>query len=86
MWVNPKGYKTVGESLAAARKEKGMTQRELADRLMKPQSFVSAFEAGQRRIDILEFLRIAAAIGADPVALFTGIAAACGSDQPAQTP
>lgn len=48
-----------------------MTQQELAARLEKPRSFVSAYEAGQRRVDLLEFIRIMGALQADPVKAFT---------------
>jgi transcriptional regulator with XRE-family HTH domain len=53
----------------AARERAGVTQQELADRTEKPQSFVSKFETGERRLDVVEFITIARAIGADPVAL-----------------
>jgi transcriptional regulator with XRE-family HTH domain len=39
-----------------------MTQQELAKRLKRPQSFVSAYESGQRRVEVLEFLQIADAL------------------------
>jgi len=50
-----------------ARKAAGLTQQDLAKRLRKPQSFIAKYEGGERRIDIVEFLAIARAIGADPV-------------------
>jgi transcriptional regulator with XRE-family HTH domain len=49
-----------------ARKKAGLTQHEVANRLKKPQSFVAKYEGGERRIDVVEFLAIARAIGADP--------------------
>jgi transcriptional regulator with XRE-family HTH domain len=52
--------------LKAARKETGMVQQELADLLGKPQSFVAKLEGGERRIDVIEFIAIASAIGRDP--------------------
>jgi transcriptional regulator with XRE-family HTH domain len=52
--------------LIEARKEMGFTQLELAKRLSHPQSFVSKFERGERRIDIIEFLDIAEALSIDP--------------------
>ena len=55
--------------LIAKRKEAGLTQAVVADRLAKPQSFVSKYEKGERRIDLVEFLDISAAIGFDPVAI-----------------
>ena len=42
-----------------AREQTGFTQQQVAKLLQKPQSFVSSYERGQRRIDILEFLRVA---------------------------
>lgn len=55
--------------LAAARKEAGLTQVELAARLGKPQSYVSKVERGERRIDVIEFCLIAEALDRDPVEL-----------------
>jgi transcriptional regulator with XRE-family HTH domain len=49
--------------LKAARKDAGIVQQELADRLGKPQSFVAKVEGGERRIDVIEFIAIAKAIG-----------------------
>lgn len=51
-----------------------MTQAELARRLKRPQSFVSKYENGERRLDIVEFLHVARAIGADAVELLREIA------------
>lgn len=73
MWIGPKSHKIVGECLEAVRKEAGVTQQELARRLGKPQSFVSAYETGQRRIDLLEFHVIAAALGVDARPIFARI-------------
>ena len=42
-----------------ARKDKGLTQTALADQLRKPQSYVSKYENKERRLDILEFAKIA---------------------------
>ena len=51
------------ELLVAARKEAGLTQVEVADRLGKPQSFVAKYEGGERRLDVIEFLAVATALG-----------------------
>jgi transcriptional regulator with XRE-family HTH domain len=53
--------------LADARKAKGMTQTDVAKVLGKPQSFVAKYENGERRIDVIEFVDIAAALGAGRV-------------------
>lgn len=76
MWVRPRDHKIVGSSLAAARKRAGVTQKELARRLRKPQSFVSDYERGQRRVDLIEFLLIVSALKVDPHKLFAEIALA----------
>ena len=53
------------ELLVAARSKAGMTQQQLADRLGKPQSFISKYEGGERRIDVIEFIAIAEALEMD---------------------
>jgi transcriptional regulator with XRE-family HTH domain len=55
--------------LTQARKDAGIVQQDLADRLGRPQSFVAKIEGGERRIDIIEFVTIAKAMGQDPVGL-----------------
>jgi len=40
-------------------------QIDLAERLGKPQSFVSKYERGEHRLDFIEFMAIAEAIGLD---------------------
>ena len=73
MWVRPRDYKVVGSSLAGVRRSAGVTQKELARRLRKPQSFVSDYERGQRRVDLIEFLLIVAALKVDPHKVFAEI-------------
>ena len=73
MWVRPKDHRLVGKALAEVRERANLTQVELAKRLGKPQSFVSAYEQGQRRVDLLEFLRIMDALRADPRLVFASI-------------
>jgi DNA-binding XRE family transcriptional regulator len=51
-------YRTLLDLLVEARDEAGMTQQQLADKLERPQSFVSKIEHGDRRMDIIEFLLI----------------------------
>ena len=52
-------YTRFREMLVHGRKAKGMTQMGLALRLGRKQSYVSKFERGERRLDIIEFLEIA---------------------------
>ena len=49
--------------LRQVRVEAGLTQEEVARRLGRPQSFVSKYETGERRLDILELRRVCAVIG-----------------------
>jgi transcriptional regulator with XRE-family HTH domain len=76
VWVQPEHYRIVGAVLAAARTRANVTQVELARRLGKPQSVVSAIEAGKRRVDVVEFLAIVRTLGVDPVEIFCEIASA----------
>ena len=45
------------------RVEAGLTQADMATRLAKPQSFVSKYEAGQRRLDLVELREVCMALG-----------------------
>jgi transcriptional regulator with XRE-family HTH domain len=52
--------------LIGARKSAGLTQVGLASALRRPQSYVSKYERGERRLDVVEFLEVARTIGIDP--------------------
>jgi transcriptional regulator with XRE-family HTH domain len=52
--------------LVEKRKRAGLTQAEVAKKLRRYQSFVATVESGERRIDVVEFLEFADAIGFDP--------------------
>lgn len=49
--------------LKRIRQDKGIRQVELAERLGVPQSFVSKYESGDRRLDVLELRQVCDAIG-----------------------
>jgi transcriptional regulator with XRE-family HTH domain len=59
-------YKIVLEVLIRARKKAGLSQQEIADRLGRPQSFVSKYENGERRIDVAEFISLLQLCKVDP--------------------
>jgi len=59
--------------MAGARRAAGLTQQQLADRLRKPQSFVAKYEGGERRLDVVEFVAVAQAIGADPLRILRAL-------------
>jgi transcriptional regulator with XRE-family HTH domain len=73
VWVEAEHYKVVGACLGAARRRANVTQLALAARLEKPQSFVSEYERGQRRVDVVELLVISRALDVDPLELFVEI-------------
>ena len=59
--------------MVGARKSAGLTQAALARKLRKPQSFVAKYEGGERRLDVIEFLAVSGAIGADPVKILRAL-------------
>ncbi len=65
--VRNKAYTRFRVLLTDARTQAGLTQRQLAARLERPQSFVSKYERGERRLDVIEFADVARALGIDPI-------------------
>lgn len=49
--------------LKECREKAGLRQADVAERLKKLQSFVSKYESGERRLDVLELLDVCEAIG-----------------------
>lgn len=62
-------YRALVGALVEARKAAGLTQGSLADRLNRHQQFVSRYETGERRLDVVEFIDIARALAIDPAAI-----------------
>lgn len=58
-------YESFREALKQARIDQGLTQKAVAARLNVPQSFVSKYENGERRLDVVEFIAVAKALGVD---------------------
>lgn len=52
--------------LRHARLTAGMTQQDVAEVLSRPQSFVAKVEVGERRLDVIEFMELARALGHTP--------------------
>lgn len=52
---------TLPQVLREIRSEAGLSQVALAERIRRPQSFVSKYETGARRLDIVELFEICAA-------------------------
>ncbi|MHB1344953.1 MAG: helix-turn-helix domain-containing protein [Thermoleophilia bacterium] len=57
------GSQGLQQLLRTARIEAGLRQADLASRLSKPQSYVSKYESGERRLDFLEVREICHAVG-----------------------
>jgi transcriptional regulator with XRE-family HTH domain len=60
-------YNWFRKMLIAARKSANLTQAELSIKLQRPQSYVSKYERGERRLDLIEFLELAEVLKIDPV-------------------
>lgn len=65
-WVVSPEYRSLIGALSRIRQQQGVSQRELARRLSKPPSFVNKIELFERRLDVLEFIIIAEALGLAP--------------------
>lgn len=67
--MNPKdkayqrAYNVFRERLIKARKDAGMTQGEVNERMGKPHSFISKCELGERRVDFVELQTLAKIYG-----------------------
>ena len=57
--VYSKDYKEIIERLKTARIEVGLSQQEVANKLGKPQSYISKIESGERRLDVVEIKKFA---------------------------
>jgi len=75
-WVVSPDYRAVIAAITEAREAQGVSQRELARRLSKPPSFVNKIEQLERRLDVLEFIAIAEALGLTAPALIANIRSA----------
>jgi transcriptional regulator with XRE-family HTH domain len=63
------------EAIVEARKATGLSQRALAARLKRSPSYISKFEAGERRLEVCEFVDLCTAIHADPAEIVRGLKA-----------
>lgn len=64
--IRSKGQVALCQALVEARVKAGLGQAELSVRLKCHQSLVARIESGQRRIDVVELVVLARAIGFDP--------------------
>lgn len=66
-------YQYLIKTLREARTAKGITQRQLASALNRPQSFIAKVESGERRLDVVEFVHIARLLSLNPEAVIKKI-------------
>ncbi len=64
-------YTAVRKALRDMRQEAGLTQTELADILDREQSFVWRIEAGERRLDLVEFHWVCRVLGRDAAEVYS---------------
>lgn len=72
-WVVSPDYRRAIDTIRAVREAAGLSQREVARRLGKPVSFVNKIELLERRLDIVEFVVLARALGVDPHVLLDDV-------------
>jgi transcriptional regulator with XRE-family HTH domain len=72
MKSNPKKYYLViTELLYRLRTNAGLTQKQLAERLNVPQSYISKIESGERRIDLVELREVCKALNSNLIEFST---------------
>jgi ribosome-binding protein aMBF1 (putative translation factor) len=62
-------YQQLTVLLTSTRLKSGLTQQKVADALKTHQSYIAKVEGGERRIDVVEFMELARALGVAPSAL-----------------
>lgn len=71
--ISSNQYNHFRNLLIEAREASGLSQHIVAERLGRPQSFVSKYERGERRLDVVEFLEVATALGIRPYDILIGL-------------
>ena len=72
----------LADMLTSRRKAARLTQTELANRLARPQSYVASLESGQRRVEVVELLTLASAVGFSAADLVEELIANSAGDRP----
>lgn len=76
--LRSRGHRVLLAVLVEVRREAGLTQRALAERLKLPPSYVGKIETGERRIDPVECVAWARGCKLDPEKLFERFVRALG--------
>jgi transcriptional regulator with XRE-family HTH domain len=63
--IRNKRHKRLIELILAARKQAGIRQVQLAKKLKRSQTWIARLESGERRLDVIELIELAEAIGFD---------------------
>lgn len=86
--LHNEAYRTLINLLVDARRDAGLTQSAVAKRMGRPQSFIAKIEGCERRLDVIEFLQLAAAVDANPLPIVkrAGEALSNGPEWPRTTP
>jgi len=63
--IHTERYAEFRRLLIEARVNSGVTQAEMASTLGRPQSYVSKYEHGDRRLDVVEFIEVVDALDVD---------------------
>ena len=67
-------YSVVLKKLIQMRESAGLTQRDLAEKLNRENSFVWRIEHGERRLDVVEFFWVCEALGQDAKEIYGKLA------------
>ena len=68
-------YEHFRSLLITAREKSGLTQAEVSKRLGRPQSFVSKYESGERRLDVVELVQVCLILGIEPQSIVAKVQA-----------
>lgn len=63
--IHDRRYQAAIDALRTARRDLGLSQVEMGARLGRRQQFVSKYESGERRLDVIEFIDAATVLGLD---------------------
>jgi transcriptional regulator with XRE-family HTH domain len=71
--LRSKWHRAVVTVVAASRRDAGLTQEQLADRIGWHRSRIAKIESGERRLDVAEFITIADALKMEPATLLSRV-------------
>jgi len=69
--IHNREYKKIIGKLIIARKENSLTQKDVAKKIKRPQSYISKIETGEQRLDIVE-LKVFAKLYKKRISYFLG--------------